>query len=135
MWSHHEPESIVSIRAPVPEKVRYVTPFTRLVGPITLTQKRFGTAECSDIGNTWVKNFSNASGGQCLSAQPNGRPFGVDPAFLPTSSIYNGKLSPERFYDSSERFVSSRIQPANAMVDSLTALLVMQGARHSIEDN
>jgi len=92
----------VTVKPPPKDNIRRVTPFNRLVGAVVLTQSRQATGDCRKIANDDVKAF--AAGMRCLKKGRDTAPFGRDPVLMPTSSIYDGKLAPEEFYQDSERF-------------------------------
>lgn len=102
--AHLNFRSVVDVKGTPTNSMRYLTPFSRLVGPIVLTQTRFSPEKCTNIRNSGVKTFSNVTDGGCLSAELDSSPFGLDPAFLPTSALYQGKLSPDAFYQDEERY-------------------------------
>ena len=77
-----------------------ITPHNYLVGPIMITQIRSKQGPCSDVQSLPMRVFSNRT--TCPSGGRDGTPYGMDPAFLSSSSIYNGKLSMAGFYDPSE---------------------------------
>jgi len=91
----------VQVKPPPKDKIRRMTPFNRIVGAVAISQKRRNTAKCDKIFNKDVESFSAAV--QCQSSGFSQEPFGRDPVLMPTSTIYNGKLKPELFYNSSER--------------------------------
>jgi hypothetical protein len=84
-------------------KARFVTPFNRLIGALMITQERSAKATCS-VRNQHVKNFSSSVRGSiCRSDALDSSPFGVDPAFSISSTLYAGDLAPEDWYALSER--------------------------------
>jgi len=89
-------------------KVRYVTPYNRLIGPIMITQKRRQTGNCSKVVNPFIKSWAENgldSRDGCLQAenQFDGSFFGLDPAFVPTTALYDGTLIAEEHYALNER--------------------------------
>uniref|UniRef100_A0A6T8N7Q9 C2 domain-containing protein n=1 Tax=Hemiselmis andersenii TaxID=464988 RepID=A0A6T8N7Q9_HEMAN len=102
VWQHHDQGSAVTVSGTLPAQLVYVTPFNRLVGPIMLSQRRRPLGECSSIFNPSVKEFANLTGCQ-VDAAYDGIPFGLNPVFVSTSGVYDGKQDPERAYVGSER--------------------------------
>eukprot|EP00961_Rhodomonas_salina_P181689 2452748-Rhodomonas_salina.1 len=66
-----------------------------------LTQIRRGNGQCDQVINEEVQKFSRLD--KCIGTRRDGTPYGLDPAFLPTSAEYDGKLAPEAFYVAGER--------------------------------
>jgi hypothetical protein len=84
-------------------KLRYVTPYNRLVGAVTITQRRRKQVECV-VANKLVQVFVNTSGGVCQSTQEmDAQPYGLDPMFQRFSSVYDGKLEVDKSYFVAER--------------------------------
>ena len=79
---------------------RVLTPFNQLIGPMMITQwRRSSVVTCSRIqDNALGANFQ----GTCMGDALDARPFGVDPAFLPNSSIYDGTLNVANYYTENE---------------------------------
>lgn len=102
IWKYTSKGGDVSISGPLPSQMVYATPFNRLVGPVMLSQARRSIKQCDTIYNPSVVEYANLTGCQdVLAFDP--APFGMDPVFVSTSAIYNGKMDPERFYTASER--------------------------------
>ena len=76
-----------------------------LVGPVMITQRRLGKLVTCDkvLDDQFRAKFQGVCRGTSLDAQP----YGVDPAFVPASSIYDGTLDPQNYY-SEEEFAPSR---------------------------
>ncbi|EKX32346.1 hypothetical protein GUITHDRAFT_121487 [Guillardia theta CCMP2712] len=93
---------------PFTPKVLEVTPFNRMVGALVVSQKRMQSLPtCVDhIQDPGLHNYTllAQSSINCpsTSAQES-TPFGFDPTFMPSSSLYNGELRADRFYGDSER--------------------------------
>eukprot|EP00960_Hanusia_phi_P077139 768654-Hanusia_phi.AAC.5 len=93
---------------PFTPKVLEVTPFNRLLGALVLTQKRMKSLPtCVDrIQDPGLRNYTllaqSAIDCPSSSAQESS-PYGFDPSFMPSSSLYDGKLRANRFYGDSER--------------------------------
>uniref|UniRef100_A0A7S0YX08 C2 domain-containing protein n=1 Tax=Hemiselmis tepida TaxID=464990 RepID=A0A7S0YX08_9CRYP len=102
LWQHHDKGSAVTIGGTLPAQMVYVTPFNRLVGPLMISQRRRPLGECTTIFNPTVQAFSNITGCQ-VDAAYDGTPYGLNPVFVSTSGIYNGKQDPERSYTAAER--------------------------------
>jgi hypothetical protein len=84
-------------------KARFVTPFNRLIGALMITQERSAKATCA-VQNQHVQNFSSSVRGTiCRGEALDSSPFGVDPAFSISSTLYAGDLAPEDWYALSER--------------------------------
>ena len=85
-------------------KARFLTPFNRLIGAIMITQERSSTTVACTVQNQHFQNFSNSGRGTvCRSDALDSSPFGVDPAFSISSTLYAGDLAPEDFYTMNER--------------------------------
>jgi hypothetical protein len=80
---------------------RTITPNNRLVGAIDVSQKRMGSTECPVVANPHVRKFAGA-GKSCITEHQIADPYGYDPSFMSFSSIYNGKIRAETFYNASE---------------------------------
>jgi hypothetical protein len=81
---------------------RFLTRFNRLVGALMITQRRVVTAECR-LSNQYIQNYVNFGGGQdCLGERLDPTPFGRDPVFTTTSSLYSGDLAVGSYYEDSE---------------------------------
>ena len=102
LWKHHAKGSTVSVAGELPTQMVYATPFNRLVGPIMVSQKRRKIKICDTVFNPTVIEFANATGCQSTTEWDEA-PYGLDPVFVATSSIYNGKTPPEVHYTDSER--------------------------------
>ena len=102
IWTHHDKGTAVQVGGTLPAQMVYVTPFNRLVGPIMISQRRRPLGNCTQIHNPTVKAFAELSGCQ-VDADYDGNNYGLDPVFVSTSAIYNGKQDPERSYKPSER--------------------------------
>jgi hypothetical protein len=87
----------IRILPPPVAKRRPVTPFNILIGAVRLSQRRTSSVECA---TSRLKFLSS-----CLSAATSAAPYGVDPNFLPTSSLFKSDLSPASFYTPQERRV------------------------------
>jgi hypothetical protein len=79
---------------------RYLTAFNRLISPIIITQRRVLPAEACVLVRD--RKLAEAFKGSCRGNVPDVRPFGVDPAFEPSSSIYDGSLDPADYYEKGE---------------------------------
>ena len=95
---------------PVRLRARFITPFNRLVGAVIIRQQRVrrdSSAIPCGLHNDSVARYSltadpGASGPICVSAQQDATVYGLDPAFTPSSSLYDGTLNPFDFYNASE---------------------------------
>lgn len=99
-------------------KTRYVTPFNRLVGPIMITQRRRTTGNCSKVVNTFLKKWAETgldAGDGCLQGANDfdGEFYGLDPAFVPGTAVYDGNLIPEEYYERHER-LNKTVQEFNS---------------------
>ena len=103
IWSYGPPRNI-SIR-PQPElasfQARTLTPFNNVIGGIIVSQYRRKDVNCSS--NTQTATSILTSQYMCQAADRGDVPFGVDPVFQKTSTLYNGKLSISDFYTDNER--------------------------------
>ena len=105
IWKFHDTNENVDVQPSSTDKTRWVTPFNLLVGPVIVTQRRDVSVQCTSQEKSSVQNFFQ--GYLCRSGVLDGTPYGVDPAFLPSSSIYNGKLKMSDYYNVSEVIPSS----------------------------
>lgn len=102
IWKHFDKGDTITVAPSASTKMKYVTPFNRLVGPIMVSQQRRTLEDCTAIVNPSVLKFSEETGCQRpLTRDPT--PFGMDPFFISAASIYDGKVDPERYYRGSER--------------------------------
>ena len=92
-------------------RARFLTPFNRLIGAVIIRQKRIQQADTSSVNvcslpNDTVAKYSSAAdpsrGLICLGTLPDNTFYGTDPAFAQFSSLYDGKLNAEDYYNSSE---------------------------------
>jgi len=99
--------SVVPVYEPT---ARTVTPFNRLVGGIGITQERRRQESCIEDNiprNVFIDDFSEAAKVTCPAATLDNATFGYDPSFMPSSSLYNGKLSAADWYSLVDRHVKS----------------------------
>jgi hypothetical protein len=81
---------------------RFLTPFNRLVGALMITQRRVVTADCK-LTNSDIQNYIDfGSGLDCLGDSLDPTPYGRDPVFTTTSSLYSGDLAVSDYYQVSE---------------------------------
>ena len=107
IWNYNPKGSVVQVSDPPQEIVRWVTPFNRLVGPITVSTEKVKKGGCTAVQNRYVQNFTL---GQCIVQEIHGQPYGMDPTYVATSSVYNGKLDVERYYSPHERYNRSMVR-------------------------
>lgn len=107
IWNYNAKGSTVAYGDPPTEIVRWVTPFNRLVGPITVSTTKVRKGACIDVQNRYVQNFTR---GQCIVQEANGEPYGMDPTYVATSAVYNGKLDVTKYYVDSERYNRSIVR-------------------------
>ena len=115
IWRYHRltKETLLGKETPkvVPPgqpKVRHITPHNRLVGPFMITQYRRKTGNCSKVVNPFIKAWAQQGledGDGCLQGEDefDNRFFGTDPAFVPTTKLYDGNLVVEEYYELNER--------------------------------
>ena len=85
-------------------KARFLTPFNRLIGAVMITQERSSSTSTWSVQNQHIQNFSKSGRGTiCRSDTLDSSPFGVDPAFSISSTLYAGDLAPADWYIPSER--------------------------------
>lgn len=106
------------VAPPGQAKTRYVTPFNRLIGPIMITQKRRTTGNCSKVVNPFLKKWAETgldAGDGCLQAPDDfdSEFFGLDPAFVPGTAVYDGLLIPDEYYERHER-LNKTVQEFNS---------------------
>lgn len=82
-------------------KEHMITPNNRLVGAIEVSQRRLRMQPCQAVQNSNLQKFTGDVG-ECRGIEESDDPFGYDPAFMPFSPIYNGKLRPQTYYNGSE---------------------------------
>ena len=81
---------------------RFLTPFNRLVGAIMITQRRVATEDCR-LTNKYIRDYHGlGSGLDCLGDSLDPTPFGRDPVFTTTSTLYSGDLAVDNYYEVSE---------------------------------
>eukprot|EP00292_Cryptomonas_paramecium_P003899 CAMPEP_0113705028 /NCGR_PEP_ID=MMETSP0038_2-20120614/26887_1 /TAXON_ID=2898 /ORGANISM="Cryptomonas paramecium" /LENGTH=730 /DNA_ID=CAMNT_0000629955 /DNA_START=123 /DNA_END=2311 /DNA_ORIENTATION=- /assembly_acc=CAM_ASM_000170 len=117
VWNYHDQGTDVEVVPPRLDKIRTVTPGNYLIGPVVVTQRRNDVAPCHNAQNPSVRAFFNAT--NCLKDSPSGAPYGKDPTFLPSSSIYNGKLQMPDYYDPTE-IVNATSGPTSAGINVTT---------------
>ncbi len=85
-------------------KARFLTPYNQLVGAVLISQKRL-TGSCL-LKNDSVGRYSSTKnqnlGHVCRGSQKDSRPFGADPAFSLTSTLYRGDFPKTMYYSTSE---------------------------------
>ena len=102
--SDHSNQSSTGSNIKTKTKARFLTPFNRLIGAVMITQERSSTTATCTVQNQHIQNFSDSgSGTKCRSDILDSSPFGVDPAFSISSTLYAGDLAPEEWYRKSER--------------------------------
>ena len=114
VWAFHQVNSYVDVIPDPVSKVRFVTPSNLLIGAMVVTQQRVKFGLCTNDGKVSVQSFF--SGIMCRMSDLDGTPYGLDPTFLPSSSIYNGKLQMSAFYSDSEIVGSYTSQVAGVNV-------------------
>jgi hypothetical protein len=94
-------------------KARFLTPYNQLVGAVVVTQRRFkGTCETrNDSVARYTAKKDPRLGPLCRGSDPDTSPFGSDPAFSPSSTLYRGNLDKTKFYSGSELDRSVRASP------------------------
>jgi hypothetical protein len=98
--------NLVSISSPnsTVRKARFLTPYNQLFGAVTITQKRLA-ASCP-LRNDSVGRYSATKdprlGPICRGSVTDSSPFGRDPAFSSTSSLYRGDISKSEYYSRQE---------------------------------
>jgi hypothetical protein len=102
IYKYFSPSDNIQVAPSVATKMKYITPFNRLVGPIMVTQRRRKLEDCNGIHNPTVRNFSQGTDCQNPGAR-DGRPYGFDPILISSSSVFNGKVDADRYYVPSER--------------------------------
>lgn len=78
---------------------RTLTPFNNLIGSLVITQYKRMAVDCELSSNADINKLISQY--PCQGGKQT-KPFGSDPAFLSFSSLYNGKLSPLNFYNTTE---------------------------------
>jgi len=101
LWAFGPPRNVTvkPLRTP---PIRTLTPYNNVIGGIIVTQYIRKTVQCpyqnSESISTLTGRFS------CQAADLAEVPFGIDPVFLPSSQLYNGKLTARDFYTNQEMF-------------------------------
>ena len=122
VWAYHSPGAAVDVQpADAAPPVRTVTPSNVLVGSVALTQRRRRTGPCGQHSASSVGGFFNAT--PCGLGAGDGRPYGKDPTFLPSSAIYNGKLVMSDYYNASEIVPAAASAAAGVNVTSRATAL------------
>ena len=90
--------------------LRSLTPSNNLIGGVILTQYRVPIGDCPPSDVAGMDRFASLHGVQCAdTAGVDARPFGVDPAFTASSTLFDGKHTPQEFYNlSTETFTTRR---------------------------
>jgi hypothetical protein len=106
IWAFGPERRNVSIR-PSSGRVRAktLTPFNNIVGGIILSQYRRKDADCSAKNQDAIRVLTGRY--ICQAADRGDGPFGIDPVFQKSSSLYNGKLSISDYYADNERAEAS----------------------------
>jgi hypothetical protein len=88
---------------------RFLTPYNRLVGALTVAQRRASAGGGCELANAGVGAFNDAgSGPGCLrGGELDPSPFGRDPVFTATSGLYAGELAMDDFYGASEQVLDT----------------------------
>jgi len=73
-----------------------------------ITQKRRQTGNCSKVVNPFIKSWAQnglGSGDGCLQSEDefDSSFYGLDPAFVPTTALYDGNLEAQEYYTLNER--------------------------------
>ena len=101
IWGFGSELRNVSVRpAPSNLRVRTLTPFNNVIGGIILSQYRRKDTNCSSKNQDAIKVLTGQY--TCQAPDRGDGPFGIDPVFQKTSSLYNGKLSMRDFYADNE---------------------------------
>ena len=98
---------------------RAVTEGNNLIGSILITQRRSKSVPChaeasecdSDCNRTLSQLGPLYQNTQCRGTEYDSAPFGIDPVFLPSSKLFNGKLSKELFYKADDITSPSGVPP------------------------
>jgi hypothetical protein len=101
VWAYHEPGDAVEVQPAPAERARTLTPSNLLLGPVAVAQRRRRAAACLPRGGG-LAGSSYFGDLACRGGEADGAAYGRDPVFLPSSSIYNGKLDPTDFYAPAE---------------------------------
>jgi hypothetical protein len=88
------------VQPPSQPSLPEITPHNYLVGPIMVSQTRRRQGPCSDVQSLPMRVFANRT--TCPASGRDSAPYGMDPAFLSASTIYDGKLSIADYYNGSE---------------------------------
>ena len=104
------PLSVVPLFSPnsTVRKARFLTPYNQLVGAITVSQRRLQSS-CklgTDAVGRYLATKVPSLGPICRGSVVDSKPFGVDPAFSQSSSLYRGDVSRLEFYNTSEIGIS-----------------------------
>ena len=85
-------------------KARFLSPYNQLVGAVVIIQQRT-VAECSiqnDSIGSYVSHKLPILGPVCQGSQLSDEPYGVDPTFTRSSTLYKGYVDQSQFYNSME---------------------------------
>jgi hypothetical protein len=105
VWRYGDPKMRVApeVKPKAKPRPKYITPFNRLVGAVSVTQRRRRQANCS-VENPYMDKYLQTTGATCQSTEgTDASPFSLDPTFQRFSQVYNGKLVVESTYFDSER--------------------------------
>ena len=103
--------ALLTFTKPTTVRARFLTPFNRLIGAVIIRQKRTqgpdsnSSVVCSLHNDSMSKYSSMADPSRgliCLGSRRDSTPFGTDPMFASFSSLYDGRVDPFEYYNSSE---------------------------------
>jgi hypothetical protein len=95
-----EEETVADPREAKMNALRSLTPSNHLIGGVILTQYRVPVGSCPASSTAGMRRFNDVHAVQCAhTAAVDRRPFGVDPAFAASSTLFDGKHTPGDFYN------------------------------------
>jgi hypothetical protein len=146
VWKYHDPGTPVNVLRPVATALSsgrrsasrgvggasggegvgsggggFVTSSNVLLGPVALTQRRRRTGPCPNRTQASLGAFFSRA--ECRLDVADGRPYGRDPVFLPSSAIYNGKLEVSDYFEASEVVAAAAATVAGVNVTTRAAPL------------
>ena len=134
IWNYHTkgegPQPVVA--PPGQPKVRFVNPYNRLVGPIMITQRRRLQGNCTQVVNEGIKlwaegGLSDGEGCRQGAGEYTDDFYGLDPAFVPGTDLYDGNLVPEEYYQRSERLNKTVQESSSKGIVVVTSASVPMG--------
>ena len=114
IWSYGPPRNVTVLPPLAKFRARTLTPFNNVIGSIILSQYRRKDTNCSSRNQDAIKVLTGQY--TCQAPDRGVNPFGIDPVFQKTSTLYNGKLTISDFYADNERISTGSLGGTNSTV-------------------